>query len=342
MTAVRRKALPDELRTEDWRQSPTDLPAECEADGPRAFKRNPVALGCESTAGDAVAEFDQTWIAPEGFGRSGLQNAGSGQAASTGVRCTYLLISTSLEERGDAHEAVVVVPHNSVDLARLVVGKDECILEDWEFLAMTFSRSLGSSNTLKSVTTSLAEKALLLASVRDVSWKVSNQAFITATRRADAERLVLGRDLSAKVGAQELQTGNALVGLVLDMTLGGSSFEDGCIFGVLGLGGRWGGRGGRGFRTRCGSRSRSVVVCEASCCYGGTGGSIVHVMVDEVADPQHVDVGRLCSLLTCNTITTTVLASRRVERLTRVGKRCHGVTRGRGGDGGKGKQEEQG
>lgn len=136
-TAVRWKALPDEFWAEDWSQSPTNLPAERKADGASAFKWDPVALGCEGTAGDAVAEFDQAWVALEGFGRGGLVYGGSGLTVSMGTRCTYLLKSTSLEERRDAHKAVVVVPHHSIDLARLVAREDECVLEDLELLVMT-------------------------------------------------------------------------------------------------------------------------------------------------------------------------------------------------------------
>jgi len=66
------QALVDKVGSEDWRQSPADLVAEGEADGTGACEWDPVALGSESTASNAVAEFDEPRVDFQGFGWGGL------------------------------------------------------------------------------------------------------------------------------------------------------------------------------------------------------------------------------------------------------------------------------
>lgn len=66
------QALRDEVGPKDWRQGPTNLIAKGETNGTGACEWDPVALGSKSTAGDAVAEVDESRVDFQGFGWGGL------------------------------------------------------------------------------------------------------------------------------------------------------------------------------------------------------------------------------------------------------------------------------
>ena len=66
------QALRDEVRSKDWCQSPAYVVTKGKAYGPGACEWDPVALGSESTAGDAVAEVDESRVDFQGFGWGGL------------------------------------------------------------------------------------------------------------------------------------------------------------------------------------------------------------------------------------------------------------------------------
>lgn len=62
------QALRDELRSEDWGQCPANVIAKSEANCTGACEWDPVALGSESAASDAMAEFDESSVEFQGFG----------------------------------------------------------------------------------------------------------------------------------------------------------------------------------------------------------------------------------------------------------------------------------
>jgi len=66
------QAFTNELGSEDWRQGPAYVVAKGETNSTSACEWNPVALGSESTAGDAVAEVDESRVNSQSFGRGGL------------------------------------------------------------------------------------------------------------------------------------------------------------------------------------------------------------------------------------------------------------------------------
>jgi hypothetical protein len=66
------QALPDEAWPEDRSESPSDVVAECKTDSTSTGVRNPVALSCESAAGDGVSELFEAGVGGECFSRNRL------------------------------------------------------------------------------------------------------------------------------------------------------------------------------------------------------------------------------------------------------------------------------
>ena len=66
------QALRDEVRPKDWCQSPAYVVTKGQTNSTGACEWDPVALGSESAAGDAVAEVDESRIDFQGFGWGGL------------------------------------------------------------------------------------------------------------------------------------------------------------------------------------------------------------------------------------------------------------------------------
>jgi len=66
------QALRDKLGSKDWRQGPAYVVAEGQTYCTGACEWDPVALGSKSTAGDAVAEVDESRVDFQGFGWGGL------------------------------------------------------------------------------------------------------------------------------------------------------------------------------------------------------------------------------------------------------------------------------
>jgi hypothetical protein len=62
------QTLRDEVRSKDWRQGPAYVVAKGQTNSTGACEWDPVALGSESTAGDAVAEVDESRVDFQRFG----------------------------------------------------------------------------------------------------------------------------------------------------------------------------------------------------------------------------------------------------------------------------------
>lgn len=127
-------AVFNERRTEDRRQRPSDGIAEGEADGSGTRVGDPVALGDQSPAGDAVGEFFEVGIGGERFRRCSLMKLSAFAYRRYCSIPTYLVVVACLEEGRDADETDLIVPHHGEMAVGGIIGHAEDVLEDCNVL----------------------------------------------------------------------------------------------------------------------------------------------------------------------------------------------------------------
>ena len=155
---------------------------------------------------------------------------------------TYLGAPAGLEERGDADEAGIVVPHHGVLFLGHIVRHDEGVLEDCsgQWLDGALPSYIIARLTIETFPPSLPEELLLLTRVRDPSYEIRDEAVLLAAGWVDSEASVLLDKLVTHVGRETDGVFDRLVGRVVDLASGFAFDEDRGIFDQLGAFGRGG------------------------------------------------------------------------------------------------------